>query len=112
MWLNPPLLPSTVIVYVPLGVEDEAVIVSELVKVGEPEGGRKEHEVSDGSPPTQERLTGIDGPPSNVTSIVLEPEPPWTMVIVPEFEMEKSKIWTETATEWDSEPLTPVKVTE
>jgi hypothetical protein len=97
---------------VPLGVEDEDAIVSELVKVGEPEGGRKEHEAPDGSPPTQERLTDIDGPPSKVTFIVLEPEPPWNMVIVPEFEMEKSKIWTETATEWDSEPLVPVIVTE
>jgi hypothetical protein len=84
---------------VPLGVEDEAVIVSELVKVGEPDGGRKEHEAPAGSPPVQERLTDIDGPPSKVTFIIPEPELPWTMVIAPEFEIEKSKIWTETATE-------------
>src|SRR5712691_2641579 len=97
---------------VPLSVDDEAATVSKLVKVGDPEGGRKEHEAPDGSPPIQERLTDIDDPPSNVTFIVVEPEPPWTTVIAPEFEIEKSKTWRETTTEWDSEPLVPVTVTE
>ena len=91
MWLSPPLLPATVIVYEPLRVEGEVVIVRELVKLGEPVGGRKEHEAPDGSPPTHERLTDIDGPPRRVTFIVEDPGLPWTTAIPPEFEMEKSK---------------------
>jgi hypothetical protein len=76
VWLKPPSLPSTVIRYVPPGVEDEVAIVNELVKVGDPEEGRIEHEAPDGRPPVQERLTGEGGPPSKATFIVVEPEPP------------------------------------
>ena len=75
-WLIPPPLPSTTTLYEPAGVADEVVIVSPLVKVGEPERGRKEHEAPEGSPPMHERLTEVDGPPSRVTTIVAAPEPP------------------------------------
>ena len=91
MWLSPPLLPATVILYEPLGVVGEVVIVSELVKLGEPAGGTREHEASDGSPPTHERLTDIDGPPRRVAFIVVDAELPWATLIPPVFEMEKSK---------------------
>ena len=74
-WLIPPPLPSTTTMYEPAGVADEVVIVSALVKVVEPERGRKEHEAPEGSP-MHERLTEVDGPPSRVTIIVAVPEPP------------------------------------
>jgi len=62
-WLMPPPLPITVTAYEPVGVADEVVIVSELVNVGDPEGGRKEHEAPEGSPLEHERLTDEKGPP-------------------------------------------------
>ncbi len=90
----------------------EVLIVKLLVKLGMPEAGLKGHEVPEGSPPVQERLTERAGPPSRVTVMVVEPELPWSTVIPPELEIEKSNICTFTVVEWDSEPAVPVTVTE
>ena len=67
-------------------------MVSALVKVGRPEFGLKEQDAPAGSPALQERPTDEECPPSRVTEIELDPELPWTIVIPPEFAIEKSNI--------------------
>jgi len=54
--VSPPPVPVTVIVYGPVGVEEEVVIVHVLVNVGFQEAGLKDAEAPEGSPDA-ERLT-------------------------------------------------------
>ena len=82
--------------YDPVGVELKVVMVNVLEKVGEPahvglpvQPPVKEGEAPAGSPLT-ESVTGWDVPLTILTVIVLKPEPPWTRLISPEFDREKS----------------------
>jgi len=54
--VTPPPVPVTVIVYEPVGVDDDVLTVNVLVNVGLPEDGLKEAEAPEGSPDA-ERLT-------------------------------------------------------
>ncbi len=70
--------------YKPVGVEEVVLIAKVLEKDGEPELGLNVHEASVGSP-LHEKVTGWEIPMSKVAVIVLDPDPPWTVLIRPEF---------------------------
>ena len=73
--VNPPPEPVTLIVYKPVGVEEEVVMVSWLVNVGFPEAGLKEGDTPEGNPDAERPTLSVD-PETIVTVIVFEPEPP------------------------------------
>jgi len=73
--VDPPPEPVTVIVYEPVGVDDDVLTVNVLVNVGLPEDGLNDAEAPEGSPDA-ERLTGWVVPEMRVAVIVFEPEAP------------------------------------
>ena len=54
--VKPPPVEATVIVYEPVGVDDDVLTVNVLVNVGVPEEGLNDAEAPDGSPDT-DRVT-------------------------------------------------------
>ena len=89
--MSSPLIPDTVIVKEPAGVDDDVLIVRVLLNVGRSDWGLKRHEDSNGSPSVQDRLTDSGVPLTKLTVIVLDPEAPLVTVMGPEVDREKSK---------------------
>jgi hypothetical protein len=74
----------------PVGVVDDAVMVSVLVKLALPDVGLNEHDAPVGSPPVHERLTLGDVPLVRVARIELDPGPLIGAVIESELFRSKS----------------------
>jgi hypothetical protein len=83
VWVVPPLMPVTVIVKDPVGVEEVVVIVRTDVKVGMPDEGLKEHEAPAGNPLVHERETCWAAPLRIMAVMMLEPEEP-SVTIIPQ----------------------------
>ena len=87
--VSPPPVPTNVIVNDPVGVVEDAVTVSVLVKLGWPDAGLKVQVAPEGRPPVHERLTLNDVPFVRVATTLLVPEPPcWRIMLL---ELFKSK---------------------
>lgn len=76
--VNAPLVPTTVIVYEPVGAEEDAVIVQILVNVRSPEEGLKDmttaNAICEGT--LADRVTVRRIAEAKVTVILFDPEPP------------------------------------
>jgi hypothetical protein len=90
MRVSPPPVPVTVMVDQPVGVVDDAVMVSVLVKLAIPDVGLNEHDAPAGSPLVHIRLTLDDVPLVRVAMIELDPIKPTGVLIEPELFRSKS----------------------
>jgi len=86
-----PLVPVTVIVDGPVGVDAEVVRVSVDEQVGLHDAGENEGVVPAGRPDA-ENETDCVVPETRVAVIVLDTAWPWTTALFPPFESEKSKV--------------------
>src|SRR5436309_11591897 len=81
--VSPPPVPTNVTVNDPVGVVEDAVTVSVLVKLGWPDAGLKEQVAPEGRPLVHERLTLNDVPFVKVANTLFCPDPPcWSIMLL------------------------------
>jgi len=90
VWDREPAMPVTVIVDDPVGVDAEIVSVTVDEHVGLHDAGEKAAVAPAGSPEA-EKDTDCAVPETRVAVIVLDVDCPWTTVLFPPLETEKSK---------------------
>jgi hypothetical protein len=91
VWDREPATPVTVIVDVPVGVDAEVVSVTVDEQVGLHEAGENAAVAPVGRPDA-EKETACAVPETSVAVIVLVADCPWTTVLFPPLESEKSKV--------------------
>ena len=91
VWDREPATPVTVIVDDPVGVDAEVVRVNVDEHVGLHDPGEKEAVAPVGKPDA-EKETDCAVPETRVAVIVLDADCPWTTVLLPPLESEKSKV--------------------